>query len=245
MKPLTNLTPSYISPEALQKLQQSLAQTSLSDANNHLLPESSSSVTISKIAFEDSLAKELLPNNYTPVKSKNGRYEAQRSYLYLANQKMEKAESSEKLQSITDNLVFNSRQAHSKVRDMFSQLNGLTQETDSLLLQSEKFLYSELNALHNTHAEQYHSNTYRYLKAQPSFDFQVTTQEGDTVTMKFGTTFGASFNVFSTGVQLEMEVEGELSAEEQEALSALYEEVGKYVEQNYGVKHNRLCCYHL
>lgn len=231
MKPITNLTPTAVSPEIAQKLRQAIAEQPSSPSDTNPLPMDSGNITISSVSFEDSLAKELLPANYRPSQNKNGLYETHRSYLYLADQKMEETKSAEKLQSITDSLVFNSRQAHSKVRDMFTQLGGLTQETDSLLLQSEKYLYSEIGALRNTHAEQYHERTSKYLDLHPSFEFEVTTQEGDKVSMKFGYTLGATGHLYSTGVQLEMQVEGDLSAEENEALSALYEEVGKYVEQ--------------
>lgn len=220
-----------MSPETVEKLRQAIAERPLVSDDTNQLPQDGGSVKISSLSFADSLAKELLPINYTPSQNKNGLYETHRSYLYLADQKMEESKSAEKLQSITDSLVFNSRQAHTKVRDMFSQLGGLTEETDNLLLQSEKYLYSEIGALRNTHAEQYHSRTYHYSAIQPSFEFEVTTQEGDKVTMKFGYSFGSAGDLFSTGVQLEMQVEGELSAEESEALSALYAEVGKYAEQ--------------
>lgn len=231
MKPTMNIKPVAIAPQMLEKLRTAIAQAPSNTQTEPSLPQDTSNIKISKLDFEDSLAKALLPSNYTPKKNENGMYEVHRSYLHLADQRMKTTDSAEKLQSITDSLAFNSRQAHTKVRDMFGQLGDLTKETDSLLIQSEKYLYSELTALHNIHAEKYHDRTARNLKFMPSFEFEVTTQEGDKVTMKFGYSMGVAASVYSNGVQLEVEVDGELSAEENKALSALYDEVGKYVEQ--------------
>lgn len=222
------------SEPALKKMQELV-----NNSNTQLKPDIpeqqldiSDNIVISSVDIEDSLLKELFPDTYLTMGRPQDINQVRRAFVDHAGRKLDENNGDLKqLKSIAHDLVLDSSQAHSRVKDMFASFGALTKDTEHLLLQSEAYIFDDIDSLANTHAEKFNQDIVDLpgLMA-PKFQFEVTTQEGDKVEISFG--YSGNWSLVShRSANLEMQVDGDISAQEQAALDALYEEVGQYISQ--------------
>ena len=168
--------------EAVQKDIESSRQQEKPDFTPEQIASSANiTITTHGVDVEDSLLKELFPDTYLTMGKPQNITDVQRSYIDHAGNKLDESNDDLKqLESIAKSLVFNSSNAHEKVKDIFKSLGVLTKDTESLLVKSETYVFNEIDDLLNAHAEKFKAGiTPLSGFMAPSFTFEVMTQEGD------------------------------------------------------------------
>lgn len=218
--------------QELQKFSSALAQSESEPKPNEKALLSSNSemrVSVSGVDIEQSLLKQILPENYHQALADKDLREIHKSYIYRADQQIKQASDSEqKLQSITQGLLHNIHDSHNQVKTMFEHLGQMTKSNADILIKSEAYLFDKVSTLANIAAKDFKPHA---LPLLPHFEFSVQTQEGDTVKVKYNHQFANHSDMSFHSASIDMDIEGDLSKEEQGALQALFKQVGQFVEQ--------------
>jgi hypothetical protein len=130
-----------------------------------------------------------------------------------------------KIAELSKLFIATSKDAHSQVKEALTNLGQLGESAKSYLAESEYYIEGEINRLHTLAMD----------KDSNYFTFEVTTQEGDTVLIKYQKpelhleyleSATAHDNLF-------VMVDGDISEQEQKALETLYEKASIYIEDNF------------
>ena len=188
------------------------------------------------INFSDhAVSKGSVSNAYTNLKP--SRETIQEQYLVFSQQSLTvsdlkppiltKVERQERIAELSSSLITHSKDAHTQVTDMLANLGQLDADAQDYLERSENYIEGEVSKLEKLALASEAENNY--------FTFEVMTQEGDTVFIKYKE---PQFNAFYLEDILPQDnfsitVDGNISEEEQKALEALYEKASEFIEDNF------------
>ncbi len=124
---------------------------------------------------------------------------------------------------IIEPLIITSKEAHSEVKEILANLGQLDEESQEYLSKSEFYIEGQINELEKLASQS--------PKMNKSFTFEAMTQEGDSVLITYEMALFGGPDRMSD--KLSITVDGDISAEEQKALEALYAEASEFIEANY------------
>jgi len=138
-----------------------------------------------------------------------------------------KVEYQERITELSKSLISHSKDAHTQVTDILSNLGQLDIEAKNYLAQSQYYVEGEVSKLEKLALASKDETNY--------FTFELKTQEGDTVFIKYKQ---PEFNPFDIEDILPQDnfsitVDGDISEGEQKALEALYEKASEFIEDNF------------
>jgi len=141
------------------------------------------------------------------------------------NQAQLEDESTEELNTLLSEVSKGAQSAHHETRDVLQALSKLDPETQSYLAQSEtytRFALKEIDAKINGHERLSVSSG-----SEKDLILAVKTRQGDEVTISIQQNQGWEGLTFGKGIEVEYQVDGELSEEEHKALSELMNAIGQ------------------
>ena len=139
----------------------------------------------------------------------------------------------ERITELSKSLISHSKDAHTQVTDILSNLGQLDTEAKDYLTQSEYYIEGEVSKLEKLALASKDETNY--------FTFEVKTQEGDTVFIKYKQ---PEFNPFDIEDILPQDnfsitVDGDISEEEQKTLEALYKKASEFIESNFNTMQSK------
>ncbi len=204
------------------------SQNNSSAANTNLSIEiNSTKVNLSKASLPQELFKHLLPENYSQSLSEEPNMEQiAASFISYSDNELKNTDPFFLLEK-GESLEVQSINAHKTVREIFTQLGQLDDETDKALQKSSADISVQLGVL---------TDNYRKFKPtkgnqeQAKFHVEMNTLEGDKVVISFGEkNYSSASNGLSYG--LGMQIEGDISKQEAAAISRLYQDIENYIQQ--------------
>ncbi|WP_299269853.1 hypothetical protein [uncultured Psychrosphaera sp.] len=210
------------------KVEQLLSKALLSSGESiNFSNNSVSNGPVSNIYSNSRLSVETIQEQYLEY-SKGGFSISEGNFNFLT-----KFQYQERIAELSSSLISHSKDAHTQVTDILSNLGQLDTEAKDYLTQSEYYIEGEVSKLEKL--------ALAYKDETNYFTFELKTQEGDTVFIKYKQ---PEFNPFDIEDILPQDnfsitVDGDISEEEQKALEALYGKVSEFIEDNFNTMQSK------
>jgi hypothetical protein len=210
------------------KVEQLLSKALLSSGESiNFSNNSVSNGPVSNIYSNSRLSVETIQEQYLEY-SKGGFSISEGNFNFLT-----KFQYQERIAELSSSLISHSKDAHTQVTDILSNLGQLDTEAKDYLTQSEYYIEGEVSKLEKLALASKDETNY--------FTFELKTQEGDTVFIKYKQ---PEFNPFDIEDILPQDnfsitVDGDISEEEQKALEALYGKVSEFIEDNFNTMQSK------
>ena len=192
----------------------------------------SAQVNVSKLSLPSALYEHLLPANFALSPDQDPSLEGVATNFVIHSENVLKLnfERAISVMETTKSLAQQSNDAHNTVRDMFAQMGQLDSKTDEDLTNSQNDIATRLGQLADNYTKYKPS---KGIAIRAAFNVEMTTMEGDKIAISFSEkSFTSVMDNVKSG--LGMQIEGEISEQEAEALGRLYQDIEKYIEESMG-----------
>jgi hypothetical protein len=211
-----------------------LSESSIEQWLSKVLLSPSDTLSFSNTAISNSMSSRLT-ERYLDSNLNDSLESVQDNYLHLSKQSFTitefkyvdlESDRTARIAELSKSHIRHSKQAHTQVKEILSNLGRLDEDAQQYLANSEYYIEGEINKLEKLALASKEENNY--------FTFEVKTQEGDTIFIKYHKpNFAlADLDSISLHSNFSITVDGDISEEEQHALEALYEKASVFIEDN-------------
>lgn len=211
-----------------------LSESSIEQWLSKVLLSPSDTLSFSNTAISNSMSSRLT-ERYLDSNLNDSLESVQDNYLRLSKQSFTITEfkyvdlerdRAARIAELSKSHITHSKQAHTQVKEILSNLGRLDEDAQQYLANSEYYIEGEINKLEKLALASKEENNY--------FTFEVKTQDGDTIFIKYHQpNFAlADLDSISLHSNFSITVDGDISEEEQHALEALYEKASVFIEDN-------------